>query len=42
MLTLTDGAVEAVKGIVSSLPETAGVRISEHEAGGGEGKFQPR
>jgi Fe-S cluster assembly iron-binding protein IscA len=43
MLTLTEGAAEAVKSIVSSspnLPETAGVRISEQKTGGGEAQFQ--
>lgn len=43
MLTLTQGAAEAVKSIVSSspnLPETAGLRISEQKAVGGEAQFQ--
>ena len=43
MLTLTQGAAEAVKSIVSSspgLPETAGLRISEQEPAGGGAGFQ--
>ena len=43
MLTLTEGAAEAVKSIVSSspnVPETAGLRISEQESEGGEARFQ--
>lgn len=43
MLTLTEGAAEAVKSIVSSspgLPETAGLRISEQETAAGEANFQ--
>lgn len=43
MLTLTEGAAEAVKSIVSSspnVPETAGLRISEQEMPGGDAQFQ--
>jgi iron-sulfur cluster assembly protein len=42
VLTLTQGAAEAVSSIVSSspgLPETAGLRISEQETAGGEASF---
>jgi iron-sulfur cluster assembly protein len=43
LLTLTQGAAEAVRSIVSSspnLPETAGLRISEREAVGGQAQFK--
>jgi iron-sulfur cluster assembly protein len=43
LLTLTEGAAEAVKSIVSSspnIPETAGLRISGQESQGGEARFQ--
>jgi iron-sulfur cluster assembly protein len=43
LLTLTEGAAEAVKSIVSSspnVPDTAGLRISEEESQDGEARFQ--